>query len=117
LPLGSLQCPRCREGHLITGGRGWGCDRWKQGCSFVVWFETAGKRLTVAQLRALVTKGKTAKAKFVDGSGKPIEARLVLDVSIAGGAHVMPIDGPSLRKSGSSQHPPRRRGARARSCR
>jgi DNA topoisomerase-3 len=90
-PLRSLTCPRCKQGHLITGGRGWGCDRWKQGCGFVVWFETAGKRLTVAQLRALVTKGKTAKARFVDRSGKPIEARLVLDVSLAGGAHVVPV--------------------------
>ncbi len=75
----------------MTGSRGWGCDRWQQGCGFVVWFETAGKRLSVAQLRALVTKGKTAKAMFVDGSGNRIEARLVLDASITGGARVVPV--------------------------
>jgi DNA topoisomerase-3 len=91
LPLGSLRCPRCKQGHLITGARGWGCDRWQQGCGFVVWFETAGKRLSVAQLRALVTKGKTAKSMFVDGSGKRIEARLVLDARVAGGVCVVPV--------------------------
>lgn len=91
LPLGSLRCPRCKQGHLITGSRGWGCERWQQGCGFVVWFDTAGKRLSVAQLRALVTKGKTAKATFVDGHGKRVEARLVLDASITGGARVVPV--------------------------
>ena len=55
-----------------------------------MWFETAGKRLSIAQLRALVTKGKTAKSTFVDGHGKRGEARLVLDTSIKGGARVVP---------------------------
>ncbi|NVB83651.1 MAG: hypothetical protein HOV81_35080 [Kofleriaceae bacterium] len=91
LPLGSLLCPRCKQGHLMTGSRGWGCDRWKQGCTFVVWFETAGTKLTVAQLKALVTKGKTAKAMFDDATGTPVMARLVLDPSVAGGARVVPV--------------------------
>ena len=79
--ISGLRCPRCKQGRLITGSRGWGCERYREGCRFVVWFETAGKRLTVLQLRALVTSGKTRKATFVDASGKPIAARLVLDPS------------------------------------
>ena len=47
----------------------------------MVWFETAGRRLTAAQLRDLVTRGKTRKAAFAGGQG-----RLVLDAGVAGGA-------------------------------
>ncbi len=89
--IGTLTCPRCRQGALITGSRGWGCARWREGCRFVVWFETAGKRLTAAQLRALVTTGKTRKATFVDASGREVTARLVLDPARDGGVRVDPV--------------------------
>jgi DNA topoisomerase-3 len=74
--LARLSCPRCGSGSLITGKRGWGCSRWREGCSFVVWFETAGKRLTDKQLHDLITKGKTSKGKF-----GPEQGRLVLDLA------------------------------------
>ncbi len=77
--VAELTCPRCRAGTLLTGSRGWGCSRWRDGCKFVVWFETAGKKLTLAQLTELVTRGKTRPAKFVDGDGRPVNGRLVLD--------------------------------------
>ncbi|MDX2092178.1 MAG: DNA topoisomerase [Kofleriaceae bacterium] len=83
-----LTCPRCRQGTLITGARGWGCDRWRDGCRFVIWFDTAGRRLTSAQLRALVNRGKTRKASFVDATGATIDGRLVLDPAIDGGARL-----------------------------
>jgi hypothetical protein len=70
-----LRCPRCRAGTLLTGSRGWGCSRWREGCRFVIWFEIAGKKLTATQLRELVVKGSTRK-KLRDG-----EARLVLDAA------------------------------------
>ncbi len=54
--VGDLLCPRCRVGHLITGKRGWGCSRWREGCDFVVWFEEKGVRRSEADLRALVSK-------------------------------------------------------------
>ena len=72
--VGELACPRCNAGTLLTGSRGWGCSRWREGCKFVVWVQTAGRTLTTTQLRDLVTKGKTRKATFGDGEG-----RLVLD--------------------------------------
>jgi DNA topoisomerase-3 len=81
----SLACPRCSQGTLITGSRGWGCSRWREGCGFVVWFVTAGRTLTQAQLRDLVTKGKTRKASFERGDG-----RLVLDRAGPGGARFEP---------------------------
>jgi DNA topoisomerase-3 len=82
-----LSCPRCRAGSLMAGSRGWGCTRWRDGCRFVVWFETAGRRLTDAQLRDLVTRGKTRKARFV-AEGVEVAGRLVLDPAADGGARL-----------------------------
>jgi DNA topoisomerase III len=84
-PTAPLTCPRCATGTLITGSRGWGCSRWRDGCGFVVWFVTAGRTLTSAQLRDLVTKGRTRKAQFDRGGG-----RLVLDPAAQGGARFEP---------------------------
>jgi DNA topoisomerase-3 len=74
-----LGCPRCKQGTLMQGQRGWGCTRWREGCRFVIWFEIAGRRLTEAQLRTLITTGKTRKASFVDARGREVDARLVLE--------------------------------------
>jgi len=82
-PAGELLCPRCKQASLVTGKRGWGCARWREGCSFVIWFETAGRRLTDAQLRELIGKGKTRKASW-SPNGDPSErlpGRLVLDAA------------------------------------
>jgi DNA topoisomerase III len=89
----ALTCPRCKQGQLMAGKRGWGCSRWREGCSFVIWFESAGKRLTDAQLRDLVTKGKTRKADWTPPGGAPTPGRLVLDVAgsaQSGGARFQP---------------------------
>ena len=93
-PTGTaLTCPRCKQGQLIAGKRGWGCSRWREGCSFVVWFESSGKRLTEAQLRDLVTKGKTRKADWAPPGGPPAPGRLLLDLTgspESGGARFQP---------------------------
>ncbi|MGB8298435.1 MAG: DNA topoisomerase [Polyangia bacterium] len=54
--VSDLLCPRCRSGHLMTGKRGWGCSRWREGCDFVVWFEESGVRRSEADLRDLLSK-------------------------------------------------------------
>jgi DNA topoisomerase-3 len=90
LSINELGCPRCRVGTLIAGSRGWGCARWREGCRFVVWFETAGRRLTPAQLRDLVVRGKTRKARFRSERGAEIDGRLVLDPAADGGARLEP---------------------------
>jgi DNA topoisomerase-3 len=68
-----LTCPRCKQGTLVAGKRGWGCSRWREGCAFVIWFEIAGRRITDAELADLVSRGKTRKRKTA--------GRLVLDLS------------------------------------
>jgi DNA topoisomerase III len=79
-----LICPRCRQGTLLTGKRGWGCSRWREGCGFVVWFDLEGKRLSEAQLRELVGKGKTRKTTWPQ-AGAAVPGRLVLDVAAPAG--------------------------------
>jgi DNA topoisomerase-3 len=73
-----LACPRCGTGSVVTGSRGWGCTRWRDGCRFVVWFETAGRRLSAAQLRDLVLRGRTRTTTF-EPNGVRRTGKLVLD--------------------------------------
>ncbi|MBK5930005.1 type IA DNA topoisomerase [Halochromatium salexigens] len=60
LQLRPLRCPKCSQGQLIVGRRGYGCSRWREGCDFVIWQVIAGHPLSEAELRALVEHGKTA---------------------------------------------------------
>ena len=114
-----LGCPRCHQGRLIAGTRGWGCARWRDGCRFVIWFQTAGRRLTAAQLRDLVTRGKTRKAKFVpdhaDADHAEIDGRLVLDLAAPGGGArfepaTAPVDPRRRGRPAPRASPVRRRG-------
>ncbi|MGN6104395.1 MAG: topoisomerase C-terminal repeat-containing protein, partial [Kofleriaceae bacterium] len=109
-----LVCPRCRIGKLLAGARGWGCARWREGCGFVVWFETAGRRLSAAQLRDLVTRGRTRKARFAPERGVEIEGRLVLDPARDGGAARFEPEraGPAATKAAAPRAPRSRRAAR-----
>ncbi|MCP3879675.1 MAG: type IA DNA topoisomerase, partial [Sulfitobacter sp.] len=72
--------PKCGQGRIIEGRRGHGCNRYREGCDFVVWKEISGKRLTEKQVHALISKGKTRLIKGFKGrSGKKFDARLRLD--------------------------------------
>ncbi len=75
-----LTCPKCGAGQIIAGKKGRGCNRYREGCQFVVWYEMAGKRLTERQLDTLIGKGRTGVIKgFMSRAGKKFEARLKLD--------------------------------------
>jgi DNA topoisomerase-3 len=90
----TLTCPRCKQGALVAGHRGWGCTRWREGCAFVIWFEIAGRRITEAELTDLVSKGKTRKRKWRSGEGREIGGRLVLDLSATRDAGAARLDAP-----------------------
>jgi DNA topoisomerase-3 len=90
----TLICPRCKQGALVAGKRGWGCARWREGCAFVIWFEIAGRRITDAELTDLVSKGKTRKRKWRSGEGVEIGGRLVLDLSATRDAGAARLDAP-----------------------
>ncbi|WP_168122640.1 type IA DNA topoisomerase [Paenibacillus sp. HB172176] len=72
-------CPRSGCGGTIFMGRkGYGCSHYKSGCSFVIWKECFGRRLTDSQVKALIEKGKTAKLKLVLSNGEEMSGRIVM---------------------------------------
>ena len=75
-----LVCPKCSQGRIIEGRRGFGCSRYREGCDFVVWKEISGKRLTEKQIHALIGKRKTPLIwRFKGPSGGKFNARPRLD--------------------------------------
>ena len=73
------QCPVCGES-VIEGSKAYGCSAWREtGCAFKIWKVRSGKKLTAAQVKALLTKGHTASIKgFKSKAGKPFAAALKL---------------------------------------
>lgn len=84
-------CPRCGHATIIEGQRGYGCSRYREGCSFVVWKVIAGKKLTENQVRTLIGTGRTRIIRgFRAEDGRRYAARLRLDV--AGNVVQEPLD-------------------------
>jgi DNA topoisomerase-3 len=78
----SITCPKCGLGQIIKGKKGRGCNRYQEGCDFVVWHDIAGKKLTDKQIVTLIAKGQTGLIRgFKSRSGSKFEARLRLDGS------------------------------------
>jgi DNA topoisomerase III len=76
-PLGV--CPKCGS-PVVETKKSYGCSAWKSGCKFAIWKTVSGKRISVAQARQLLTKGRTGQLKgFKSKAGKPYSATLVLD--------------------------------------
>jgi DNA topoisomerase-3 len=73
------QCPLCGS-DVITGDKGYGCVRWKQGCRFVVWRVISQRTLPVASIRTLLKDGITPFIqKFKRSDGTRFDARLKLE--------------------------------------
>lgn len=86
------RCPSCREGEVIRGRRGWGCSRWKEGCSFVIWFQQYGRIVPDHEAARLFMTGKTKPmVGFTDGEGKEVKGRLVLDLQTAARVRLEPV--------------------------
>ncbi|MBK5970834.1 MULTISPECIES: DNA topoisomerase III [Thiorhodovibrio] len=58
-PTGIAQCPKCHQGRIIRGRRGYGCDRYREGCDLVIWREQYGIILDEHQIRRLIERGQT----------------------------------------------------------
>jgi DNA topoisomerase-3 len=54
-------CPACKEGRVRATPKGWGCSRYKQGCTLSIWREYHGKVLSEHVARELVEHGTTSK--------------------------------------------------------
>ena len=76
-PLGA--CPKCGA-PVVETKKAFGCSAWKTGCKFAIWKTVAGKRVSEAQAKQLLTKGRTGQLKgFKSKAGKSFAAALVLD--------------------------------------
>ncbi len=72
-------CPLCKSAVQETP-KSFGCTRWKEGCSFVIWKTIAGKKVTIAMARKLISPGRTQLLKgFKSKAGKKFDARLKLE--------------------------------------
>ncbi|WP_434750781.1 DNA topoisomerase 3 [Paenibacillus amylolyticus] len=81
--LASCPSPGC-NGHIIEGKKGYGCSRFKEGCTFVVWKEYAGKKITSTMLKSLVEKGSTQVLSFKRKDGSTVKARIILKDVVTG---------------------------------
>ncbi len=76
----SILCPKCKQGHLRrpNGKDFYGCDQYRNGCTFSVNVVIAKKKLTEKQIETLCTKGKTPLIKgFTSKQDKAFGAFLV----------------------------------------
>ncbi|WP_258171303.1 DNA topoisomerase 3 [Paenibacillus sp. R14(2021)] len=72
-------CPRpgC-GGQLVEGKRGYGCLRFREGCSFVIWKNQQGKTVTPAMAKSLAVSGETRKSTFKLEDGSTVTGKLKL---------------------------------------
>lgn len=76
------RCPICHTGIVIQGKKGWGCSRWREGCSFTIWLEMSGKTLTTPQVKTLLAGKVTREIRgFQSKAGNAFAARLQLDAA------------------------------------
>ena len=73
------KCPSCGK-DIIKTKWGYGCSGYKDGCKFTISGKIAGKTITEAQVKTLLSKGKTSYLKgFTSKAGKQFQAALVLN--------------------------------------
>jgi DNA topoisomerase-3 len=71
-------CPLCKAA-VVEGKRGYGCSRWKEGCTFVLWKNAAGAEVDAGLARELLDLGHSLQAVPVKAEdGTPGLAKLEL---------------------------------------
>lgn len=74
-------CPKC--GGLIMQNKfgNWSCSNWQKGCKYTIYGTVCGKKLSKANVKALLSKGITGELKGFKSTktGKTFNAKLVLD--------------------------------------
>lgn len=74
-----IACPKCTDGIVLEGEKGFYCSCYKDGCDFRMWKNVSGAVLTMANVGRLLEGGETTKMKFVSKEGKPFEAKLKMN--------------------------------------
>lgn len=74
--LGS--CPLCKNGKIMAAEKNWYCSRYKDGCSFTLWKNVSGAKLSDTDLQQLLEGKTTRPKKMKSKAGKEFSARLKL---------------------------------------
>ena len=80
IDFAEMTCPKCKTSKLMKGKSAVGCNTFKE-CGFKVPFVLMGKKLTDAQLRDLIEKGKTSNIKGIINptDQSKIEGKFLMD--------------------------------------
>ncbi|MGI8383675.1 type IA DNA topoisomerase [Robertmurraya sp. P23] len=75
------KCPACKQGSIIEGQKGFGCNNWKNGCKFVIWkndkFLAALKKKPSKTMVKMLLKNGTATVKgLTSKKGNKFDANL-----------------------------------------
>jgi len=71
-------CPLCGK-PVFENKKAYSCSGWKEGCRFVIWKVTAGKKITPTQAKKLLNNGRSNLIKgFKSKAGKSFDAFLVV---------------------------------------
>ena len=71
-------CPICKK-NVIEQYKSYSCESGKGGCGFVIWKKIAGKNISLALAKVLLSKGKSRVLKgFKSKAGKPFDAILTI---------------------------------------
>lgn len=74
--LGS--CPLCKN-PVVETPKSYGCSQWREGCSMTIWKTMSGKKISITNVKKLLTKGETPVIKgFKSKAGKKFDAKLKL---------------------------------------
>lgn len=71
-------CPLCKNGKIMAGEKNWYCSRYKEGCSFTLWKNVSGAKLSDTDLQQLLEGKTTRPKKMKSKAGKEFSARLKL---------------------------------------
>jgi DNA topoisomerase-3 len=72
-------CPIC-QAEVCDFPKSYSCSRWREGCSFTIWKIIAKKKLSVLQVKNLMSIKKTDLIKgFKSKAGKSFGAYLLLN--------------------------------------
>ena len=72
-------CPKCKNGSLIKGKSAYGCSNYKSGCTFVLPYIFADKKISENQYLRLIQKGATVNLKDFKTETGVVEGLLRFD--------------------------------------
>ncbi|MEP6930430.1 MAG: DNA topoisomerase, partial [Flavobacterium sp.] len=72
-------CPKCKKGTLLKGKSAYGCSDYKAGCTFLLPYTFAGKKLSENQYLRLLQKGSTVNLKDFKTEAGAVEGLLRFD--------------------------------------